>query len=90
MSDTKPTNKPVNKIKSGAITASIFAHSYTRKDGTGQFTSYSVEITRAFTRDDGQTFEHTSSIDAQNIDNAMLALKAAGEWIQLQQSKAAA
>jgi len=82
-------NKPVEKITIGAVTAAIFADERTRKDG-GRFTSYSVSITRTFTRNDGQSFEHTSSIDAGNLANVAKVARMADEWIAEQKQKEAA
>lgn len=81
---TTETNKPVEKIKVGAVTAAVFAKQHTTKEGK-EFTAYNVELTRSYTPDDGQTYKYTSSMNAANLDNAILALKGAKDWIALKE-----
>ena len=90
MSEEQTKQKPVIAPKFGAVQAAVFAHEHSRKDGSGTFTKYSVNLTRSFTRDDGKTYEHTSSIDEKNIGNAMLALKGAQDWLAQNAAKEAA
>lgn len=59
--------QPAYKIKKGAIDGTVWAN---EKEGTkGKFTSYSVNIEKSFTRDDGQTWEKSKGYFAQDIDN---------------------
>jgi hypothetical protein len=54
-------NKPVHQHRSGALSASIFA-----REHNGE-TFYSVQTQRAFTRDDGKTWEYSSSFNRDDL-----------------------
>ena len=71
----KDTNKPVHKIRSGALTVSIWAHD--SKNGT----FYSANAQRAYTDDDGKTWKHTDSFSRDDLPSVALLMQSAWAWI---------
>jgi hypothetical protein len=83
MTQENTNNKPVHNLKSGKAKAAIFARECQTKEGKA-FTSYNVAISRAFTRDDGKTWEYSDFMDYNSLLDASLLYKMAKEWIDLQ------
>jgi len=75
-------NKPVHRIRSGAISVAIWKH----ESKNGPF--YSANVQRAYTQDDGKTWEHTDSFGRDEVLTAAKLLDLAHTWILREESKA--
>ena len=54
-------NKPVKQFRAGAIGVSVF-----KREHNGEF-FYNAVPSRAYTRDDGKTFEYSDSFDRNDL-----------------------
>lgn len=69
----KKAPKIALKFKSGAVSGTIFENEYTTKDGHKQI-AYSFQIQRCYTKDEGKTFEYTTSMRKQDTPNMHIVL----------------
>ncbi len=76
-------NKPVHKIRRGALQATIWRHTNPDK-GT---TWYNVDLDRGFKRDDG-TWQETKSLNQDDLLPARKLLDEADTWIVNEQRAA--
>lgn len=53
-------NKPIYKVRSGNISASIFKNTIKGKDGKNDFEVESVSLQKSYTKDEGKTWENQS------------------------------
>lgn len=67
--------QPVAKFQAGAIGISVW-----RRDHNGQ-TFYTTNAQRAYTKDDGKTWEHTDSFNRDDLPVVAALLNRAFEWI---------
>ena len=75
------SNKPVHQIRSGALSVSIW-----EKTGTNG-TFYTVNAQRAYTKDDGATWEHTDSFSRDDLPSVALLMQSAWAWINRRESE---
>jgi hypothetical protein len=83
MSDEK--QKPVKQYRRGAVGVSIWRRETTTPEGQQVF--YNATASRAFTRDDGKTFEYSDSFGADDLPTVAALLNLAFTWIVTQQGK---
>lgn len=74
--------KPVKQFRAGAIGVSVW-----QREHQGQ-TYYSASASRAYTKDDGKTFEYTDNFGRDELPVAASLLNLAFTWIVAQSSKA--
>lgn len=67
--------KPLHRIRSGAISVSIWLK--TGKNGD----YYTCNAQRAYTKDDGKTWEHTDSFSRDDLPTVAWLLQSAWAWI---------
>ena len=85
---SEPKQKPINSYRRGALGVSIWRREANTKDGTQVF--YSATASRAFTKDDGATFEYSDSFNADDLPTVAALLNLAFTWIVTQESNAKA
>lgn len=68
-------NVPVHRLRSGALSVSVWEQKGTK----GQF--YTVNAQRAYTQDDGKTWEHTDSFSRDDLPVIGSLLLQAHAWI---------
>jgi hypothetical protein len=72
----QPKQKPVHRIRSGALSVSIWAREH---EGV---TYYTANAQRAYTKDDGQTWEHSDSFGRDELLAVGQLLTSAWHWIK--------
>ena len=73
--DSKPSNGPVKQFRAGALSVAVFKREH-EKD-----TFYSATPSRAYTQDDGQTWEYTDSFNRDDLPVVAALLNQAFSWI---------
>ena len=73
--------KPAKKFRAGAIGVSVWPREHQGK------VFYSATASRAFTKDDGKTFEYSDSFDRDDLPIVSALLNQAFSWIVAQQAK---
>jgi len=76
-------NKPVKMFVANPLRASVFVKE-NEKDGK-KFESKSITISRAYTKDDGKTFEYTNSLRTQDIAKAIILLQEVQKYFVLKE-----
>ena len=76
-------NKPVKMFVANPLRASVFVKT-NEKDGK-TFESKNVVISRAYTKDDGKTFEYTDSLRTQDIAKAIVLLQEVQKYFVLKE-----
>jgi len=85
MATETPKQKPVKQYRRGAIGVSIWKREAQTKDGIVIF--YSATPSRAFTKDDGKSFQYSDSFDADDLPVLSALLTLAYLWIASQTNK---
>lgn len=85
MSEQK--QKPVKQYRRRGIGVSIWKREAQTADGTSVF--YSATASRAYTKDEGKTWEYSDSFDADDLPVVALLLQLAYMWIANETNKAA-
>jgi len=75
----KETNKPEYNTKHGAINGALWANEKEGKNGV--FTSYTIQIDKSFTTDDGKTWQKTKNFFAQDMTNLEKVVKEIKEYL---------
>ena len=75
------TNKPIEVFRAGAVSASIWTN-VQEKDGK-KFDVQSVTFQRGYTKDDGKTWENTTSMRTADLPKLALVTRKAYEYLQL-------
>lgn len=71
-------NKPVHAERAGAVSVSVFEN--TNKNAKGEeFTSTSFIAQRAYTKDEGKTWEHTNSFKQNDVPKLIACMQRAYE-----------
>lgn len=76
--------QPAHRIRSGALSVSIW------EQRTPEGCFFTVNPQRAFTRDDGKTWEHSDSFSRDDLATVGSLLLQAHAWICREESKATA
>lgn len=74
-------NKPVKQFRAGALSVSVFEREHDGK------TFYNATASRAYTKDDGKTWEYSDSFDRDDLPLVAALLNQAFSWIVAQQAK---
>jgi hypothetical protein len=77
--------KPVKSYRRGAIGVSIWRKEIQTADGAKVI--YDVTPSRAFTRDDGKTFEYTDTYNSDDVPTLAALLSLAFAWVVSQTAK---
>lgn len=72
--------KPLKRFRSGAISVSIWAQSGKNGD------YYTTNAQRAYTKDEGKTWEHSDSFSRDDLPTVAWLLQRAWAWIQDRES----
>jgi hypothetical protein len=75
MARNTQSNKPVHRIKCGALSVSVWKH----ESQNGDF--FSANVQRAYTEDDGKTWKHSDSFTRDDLLTAAKLLSEAHTFI---------
>jgi hypothetical protein len=81
--EASTNDKPFKQFRRGAMAVAVW-----KREHKGH-TYYSATPSRAFTKDDGATFEYSSTFDADNIPVAVALLNQAFQFILATEAAAA-
>jgi hypothetical protein len=81
----EPKQKPVKQYRRRAIGVSIWKREVQTQEGTTVF--YSATASRAYTKDEGKTFEYTDNFDADDLPVVASLLTLAFMWIASETNK---
>lgn len=85
MSEPTTKQKPVKQYRRGSIGVSIWKKSVTTDKGESVF--YSANASRAYTKDDGATWEYSDNFDVDQLPVVSSLLTLAFLWIVNEQNK---
>jgi len=77
----EPPQKPVKQFRAGALAVSIWKSTHEEK------TYHAATVSRAFTRDNGTTWEYSTQYDANDLPTVARLLDMAFAWIVTQGGK---
>lgn len=72
------SNKPIQVYRAGVVSVSIFENTNQDKEGK-DFTTKSFAVQRAYTKDEGKTWEHTNSFKLNDVPKLISMLQKAYE-----------
>jgi hypothetical protein len=79
MEDEMSKNQPAKRFRCGYLSATVWQNESVNGDGKW----FTVDLTRAYKNADGE-ISHTTSLNADDLENARYLLRKANDWIQAQ------